>query len=105
MDLEKVYADSISNAQCAFAYHEGVFDDAGEMVDYIFLDVNKAFEDITGLKKEDVIGKRFVRDIIRDEEHGVQWVKIYERTVKEKVPIEFEEYSKEYGLAKNEIYD
>lgn len=95
MDLEKVYADSISNAQCAFAYHEGVFDDAGEMVDYIFLDVNKAFEDITGLKKEDVIGKRFVRDIIRDEEHGVQWVKIYERTVKEKVPIEFEEYSKE----------
>lgn len=44
MDLEKVYADSISNAQCAFAYHEGVFDDAGEMVDYIFLDVNKAFE-------------------------------------------------------------
>ena len=50
MDLEKVYADSISNAQCAFAYHEGVFDDAGEMVDYIFLDVNKAFEDITGLK-------------------------------------------------------
>ena len=95
MDLEKVYADSISNAQCAFAYHEGVFDDAGEMVDYIFLDVNKAFEEITGLKKEDVIGKRFVRDIIRDEEHGVQWVKIYERTVKEKVPIEFEEYSKE----------
>ena len=61
MDLEKVYADSISNAQCAFAYHEGVFDDAGEMVDYIFLDVNKAFEDITGLKKENIVGKRFVR--------------------------------------------
>jgi diguanylate cyclase (GGDEF)-like protein/PAS domain S-box-containing protein len=95
MDLEKVYADSISNAQCAFAYHEGVFDDAGEMVDYIFLDVNKAFEDITGLKKENIVGKRFVRDIIGDKEHGIQWVKIYERTVKEKVPIEFEEYSKE----------
>lgn len=95
MDLEKVYADSISNAQCAFAYHEGVFDDAGEMVDYIFLDVNKAFEDITGLKKEDVIGKRFVRDIIRDEEHGVQWVKIYEKVMKERNLIEFEEYSEE----------
>lgn len=95
MDLEKVYADSISNAQCAFAYHEGVFDDAGEMVDYIFLDVNKAFEDITGLKKEDVIGKRFVRDIVRDEEHGVQWVKIYEKVMKERNLIEFEEYSEE----------
>ena len=95
MDLEKVYADSISNAQCAFAYHEGVFDDAGEMVDYIFLDVNKAFEDITGLKKEDVVGKRFVRDIIRDEEHGVQWAKIYEKVMKERNLIEFEEYSEE----------
>lgn len=95
MDLEKVYADSISNAQCAFAYHEGVFDDAGEMVDYIFLDVNKAFEDITGLKKEDVIGKRFVRDIIGDKEHGIHWAKIYEKVMKERNLIEFEEYSEE----------
>ena len=62
MDLEKVYADSISNAQCAFAYHEGVFDDAGEMVDYIFLDVNKAFEDITGLKKKN--RQKICRDIM-----------------------------------------
>ena len=95
MDLEKVYADSISNAQCAFAYHEGVFDDAGEMVDYIFLDVNKAFEDITGLKKENIVGKRFVRDIIGDKEHGIHWAKIYEKVMKERNLIEFEEYSEE----------
>jgi diguanylate cyclase (GGDEF)-like protein/PAS domain S-box-containing protein len=44
---------------------------------------------------QDVIGKRFVRDIVRDEEHGVQWVKIYEKVMKERNLIEFEEYSEE----------
>ena len=47
-----VYRDAIENSECAFAYHEAVFDDKGAMVDYIFLDVNKAFEEITGLKRE-----------------------------------------------------
>ncbi len=95
MDLEKVYAESISNAQCGYACHEAVFDESGSMVDYVYVDVNKSFEEITGLKKENIIGKRFVRDIIGDKELGTRWAKIYERAVKEGNAIEFEEYIEE----------
>ncbi len=41
-----------------FAYHRIVLDDNGTPVDYVFLDVNPAFEQFTGLRKEEIIGKR-----------------------------------------------
>jgi PAS domain-containing protein len=37
----------------AFAYHQIILDDQGIPVDYIFLEVNKAFEEMTGLKRQD----------------------------------------------------
>ncbi len=42
----------------ALALHEIVTDDRGVPIDYIFLDVNAAFEQATGLKARDVIGRR-----------------------------------------------
>lgn len=93
--MNDVYRDAIENSGCAFAYHEAVFDDKGAMVDYIFLDVNKAFEEITGLKRENIINKRFVRDIIGDKECGIHWAKIYEKVITERSILEFEEYSEE----------
>lgn len=93
--MNNIYRDAIENSECAFAYHEAVFDDKGAMVDYVFLDVNKAFEEITGLKKENIINKRFVRDIIGDKEYGIHWAQIYEKVIKERNIIEFEEYSEE----------
>ncbi|MEE9542821.1 MAG: PAS domain S-box protein, partial [Thermodesulfobacteriota bacterium] len=45
------------------AYHEIVVDKNNKPTDYIFLEVNDAFETHTGLKKKDVIGKR-VTEII-----------------------------------------
>ena len=93
--MNNIYRDAIENSECAFAYHEAVFDDKGSMFDYIFLDVNKAFEEITGLKRENIINKRFVGDIIGDKEHGIHWAQIYEKVIKERNIIEFEEYSEE----------
>ncbi len=40
------------------ALHEMVYDGFGNPTDYIILDVNPAYERITGLKREDIIGKR-----------------------------------------------
>lgn len=36
----------------AFAYHKLVVDKTGKPVDYIFLEVNHAFEAMTGLKRK-----------------------------------------------------
>ena len=35
-----------------FAYHKIVVDKAGKPIDYIFLEVNHAFEKMTGLKRK-----------------------------------------------------
>lgn len=40
------------------ATHELIFDASGRAIDYIIVDVNPAFEIITGLKRENIIGKR-----------------------------------------------
>ncbi|MFA5302613.1 MAG: PAS domain S-box protein [Bacteroidales bacterium] len=47
----------------AFAHHKIILDDKGKPVDYIFLEVNKAFEGMTGLKAADITGKK-IRDVM-----------------------------------------
>jgi len=48
----------IENLPDAFAYHKFIADSSGNPVDYIFLDVNPAFEQMTGLSREQVTGKK-----------------------------------------------
>ena len=69
---KNVYEEAIQKNTVAFAYHEGVFDDRGKMTDYIFIDINPAFERYTGLKKELIIGKKFREETALDKEHATE---------------------------------
>lgn len=60
---DSFYKLIMKNSPMAFAYHKILLDESGKPCDYIFLEVNRAFEEITGLKEEQVIGKR-VTDVI-----------------------------------------
>ncbi len=91
-----IYKDAIDRIECAFAYHKAVFDDNKKMIDYIFLDVNIAFEKLTGLKRDEIIGKRFIKDIAQEKQVSKKWLQIYQKVVVDKEEIEFEEYSEEY---------
>jgi diguanylate cyclase (GGDEF)-like protein/PAS domain S-box-containing protein len=91
-----IYKDAIDRIECAFAYHKAVFNDSKEMIDYIFLDVNIAFEKLTGLKREDIIGKRFIKDVAQEKQASRKWLHIYQEVICERKEIEFEEYSEEY---------
>lgn len=54
---EKYYQE-IYNAQInGFAIFKSIFNDHGEFVNYEFVDINNAYEWITGVKREEVIGK------------------------------------------------
>lgn len=92
-----IYREAIQYTSSAFAYHEAVFDENGDMVDYIFLDVNQSFEEFTGLSREKIINKSFVRDIALNKAQSGKWVQIYKEVVLENRSIEFVQHSKEFS--------
>lgn len=77
-----------------FSIHEMIYDQKGNPINYKFLDVNSAFENITGLKASDIIGKK-VLDILPTIEH--LWIENYGNLVLTGDPIDFESYSAALG--------
>lgn len=57
-----------------FALHEIITDANGLPCDYLYLEINPAFERLTGLKRENVVG-RTLRQILPDEDP--YWIKVY----------------------------
>jgi PAS domain S-box-containing protein len=70
-----------------FAVHEIILDDEGKPVDYRFLDVNPAFERLTGLRAEDVVGRRILEIMPDTESH---WIEAYGRVALTGEPAFFE---------------
>jgi len=77
-----------------FATHEIICDQAGRPVDYRFLEVNPAFERITGLKKENILG-RTVREVLPKTE--ALWIETYGKVALTGQRTHFENYSAELG--------
>jgi PAS domain S-box-containing protein len=77
-----------------FALHEIVCDAEGKPVDYRFLAVNPAFERLTGLKAEVIVG-RTVLEVFPDiEKH---WIETYGKVALSGEPIFFENHTAELG--------
>ena len=59
-DFSERWAEAalFSNMLDAFVYCKIVVDKGGKPVDWVFLDVNDAYEQMAGLKKEQIIGKK-----------------------------------------------
>ncbi len=62
-ESEGKYRRLFENMQEGFAYCKMEFDELGKPVDWVYLEVNDYFELLTGLKKEDVVGKRVTQAI------------------------------------------
>ncbi|MBN2829070.1 MAG: PAS domain S-box protein [Candidatus Cloacimonetes bacterium] len=73
-----------------FAYHEIILDDDGVPVDYVFLTVNHTFELLTGLKKNEIVGKR-VTEVLPQTEH--HWIERYGDVALHGGKVSFEDYS------------
>ncbi len=90
----KKYRMLFNSLAFGFAYHKIITDDAGAPTDYEFITVNQAFEKLTGLKEEDVIGKT-VKQALPDTEDF--WIETYGRVALEGKTFEFEHYSEALG--------
>ncbi len=73
-----------------FAIHEIILDENGKPCDYRFLDINPAFESLTGLKKELVVGKTY-HEVLPGESDS--WVDMCGKVILTGESIQFEEYS------------
>jgi len=88
--VEQNYQTLFREMLNGFALHEIICNDAGWPVDYRFLAVNPAFEQMTGLQSEDVVG-RSVREVMPGiEDH---WIKSYGRVAITGEPAFFESSS------------
>ncbi len=77
-----------------FAVHEIICDEQGNPVDYRFLDVNPAFERMTGLRSEDIIGRSALELLPGTERY---WIETYGKVALTGEPVSFENYSSELG--------
>jgi len=82
------------NITAGFALHEIILNDEGQPCDYRFLEVNPAFEQLTGLKAQDLIG-RTVLDVLPGTE--LSWIENYGRAAMTGNPLRFDNYSGELG--------
>ncbi|MGC7872703.1 PAS domain-containing protein [Desulfosporosinus sp. SYSU MS00001] len=78
------------NMMDGFAYHKMLYDCDGNPIDYVFLEVNSEFEKHTGLKRENIIGKR-VLEILPNA--SGYWIETYGRVAKTGIAETFENYS------------
>ena len=74
-ESKKRYQQFFDNPLNGFALCEIITDDKKEPIDFVYLEVNNAFEDFTGLKREDVINKK-ATDVFPPEEVA-EIIKIY----------------------------
>ncbi|MDY0223009.1 MAG: PAS domain S-box protein [Desulfobacterium sp.] len=75
-----------------FALHEILCDDSGNPINYRFLEVNPAFERLTGLKAKSLIGKTVLEVLPQTERY---WIERYGKIALTGEPDTFENYSKE----------
>ncbi len=81
-----------SNMIDAFLYGKIIVDREGNPVDWVFLDVNDSYGKVTGLKREQVIGKK-VSELYPDEQNDPSdWIRKYGHVALTGEPTHFEGY-------------
>ncbi len=93
IESEKKYRSLFDNIQDGFALHEIVLDENNNPVDYIFLDINDAFERVTGLKKRDLIGEKVTETLPGIEKDPAEWIGTYGKVALTGESISFENFS------------
>jgi diguanylate cyclase (GGDEF)-like protein/PAS domain S-box-containing protein len=76
-DGERRYRSLFENMLEGFAYCKMLLDDRGRAMDFVYLDVNRAFGELTGLRN--VVGKRFTEVIPRGKDSQAELFERYGR--------------------------
>jgi len=89
---DPMYRMVVDKMDQGLAVHEAILDHDGKMIDYRFLEVNPSFEQLTGLRKEDVIGKTVLELLPQTEAY---WFERFGDVVTTGEPCDIEDFSRE----------
>lgn len=87
---DSLYRSAVERSSFGFALHKIFVDAAGRPVDYEILETNKAFEDITGLGRDRVLGRRITELIPRILDDPFDWIGTYGKVAQGGGELEFE---------------
>jgi diguanylate cyclase (GGDEF)-like protein/PAS domain S-box-containing protein len=91
---EEKYRLLFENMTTGFALHEIILDEEGKPYNYRYLEVNPAFEKLTGVSASQLIGKTIL-DVMPDTEK--YWIDIFGRVALTGEPIAYQNFSRELG--------
>jgi len=87
------YKQIIENSPIGYAYHKILCDENGKPCDYEYIEVNQAFEVMTGLKREKIIGKPISKVLPEIVESEFDWIACYGEIALKRIEKKFEQYS------------
>jgi PAS domain S-box-containing protein len=93
-ESEEKYRHLFENMLNGFAYCKIITDDKEKPTDFVYLEVNDAFERLTGLKKEEVVGKKATEALLTIKKDNPELFEIYGRVASSGKPERFEVYFK-----------
>ena len=91
-DSETRYRLLFDEMVSGFALHDIIVDEDGTPCDYRFLEINPAFEKLTGLRAADIVGKTVLQAMPGTEDY---WIKTYGEVALTGKPAHIENYAKE----------
>lgn len=89
---ESKYRLLFENMTVGFALHEMIYDQEGKPLDYRYLEVNPAFEKLTGFSAAEITGKT-IKEILPGTES--YWINLYGEVAKNGIPNSYHNYSRE----------
>ncbi|MDD4205707.1 MAG: PAS domain S-box protein [Candidatus Delongbacteria bacterium] len=90
IESEEKFKSAVNQMKLGMAVHEMIFNKNGDPVDYRFTEVNPEFEKMTGLKKNELIGRTCLDVLPKTEKF---WIGTYGKVTKEGVSVTFENYA------------
>lgn len=78
-ESEQRYHSLFSNLMDGFAYCQVIFNEQGDPIDFVYLEINNAFERLTGLTREQVVGRKVSEAIPETKATNPELFEIYGR--------------------------
>jgi len=86
------YRNLFTNMQSGFVYHKIILNNQRQPIDYEFIEVNNHYEEMTGLKREKIIGKRITEIVPNIREESYDWIGAYGKVAMGEGPLKTEQF-------------